>query len=67
MNARLTDMKESSGLVSSKATVAALLKQAVEYERQAEHEPEPAATRLKEQAKQCRDWARALKSGLWIP
>jgi predicted ATP-grasp superfamily ATP-dependent carboligase len=60
-------MNVTPKLVSAKVTIAELLKQAVEYERQAEHEPEPAAAKLNEQAKQCRDWARALKRGLWVP
>ena len=54
-------------IVPAEATIADLEKKAAEYERRAEQESEPVATQLKEQAKECRTWMAALKSGRWIP
>lgn len=48
-------------------TIAELERKAAAYDRDAEGQPEPAATSLKKLADLCREWASALKSGKWIP
>jgi hypothetical protein len=52
-------------IVPAGATIAELEKQAAECEQNAKEESEPVATRLKEKAKLCREWAAALKTGKW--
>ena len=54
-------------IVPSENTLAELERKAAEYESSAMQEPEPEATRAREQAKLCRDWIAALKSGMWMP
>jgi hypothetical protein len=57
----------SSKIVPADATIADLEERAAEYERKAEQESVSAAAQLREQAKQCRAWIAALKTGKWIP
>jgi hypothetical protein len=47
------------------ATVAELERKATECERKAASEQEPRATELRDEAKLYREWATALRSGLW--
>ncbi len=54
-------------IVPPENVLAELEKKAAEYESKAMQEPEPEATRAREQAKLCREWIAALKSGMWIP
>jgi hypothetical protein len=60
-------MEHAPKIVSSKSTLAELERQAAEYEAKAAQAPEPEAARMREQAKLCREWMAALKSGKWIP
>jgi hypothetical protein len=60
-------MKPAMKIVPPENTLAELERKAAEYEAKAIQEPEPEATRLREQAKVCRQWITALKSGGWIP
>ena len=60
-------MQSFLNIVPADNTLAELERQAAAYESKAMHEPEPEATRTREQAKRCREWIAALKSGMWIP
>jgi hypothetical protein len=51
--------------ISPDATIAELKQKARECEERAEKSPEPEATALREEAKQYRDLAGSLGSGLW--
>jgi hypothetical protein len=52
-------------IVPADATIAELERGALDCEKRAEHAQEPEATRLREEAKQYRDWIARLRSGLW--
>jgi hypothetical protein len=60
-------MKPAMKIVPMENTCEELERKAVEYESAAKKKPEPEATRAREQAKLCREWIAALKSGTWIP
>ncbi len=47
------------------ATVAELERKAVDAEEKAANEPEPRATKLREEAKLYREWATSLRLGQW--
>ncbi len=51
--------------VPATPTIAELEQRAKECEDRAEHEPEPAAGALREEAKRHRAWAQSLRSGGW--
>ena len=52
-------------LVPAGATIAELEKKAVDCEEKAKKEPEPKATRLREEALLYREWIATLRSGKW--
>ena len=54
-------------IVRADNNLAELERQPAGYASKARREPEPEATRSREQAKRCREWIAALKSGMWIP
>ena len=60
-------MESFMNIVPAENTVAELERQAAGYESKAMREPDPEATRTREQAKRCREWIAALESGMWIP
>ena len=54
-------------ILPAKPTIADLEQKAREREELAEHESEPNATALREEAKLYRDWANSLRTGMWMP
>jgi hypothetical protein len=57
--------KPSLKFVPAQPALDELEQLAAECERKAQHEPEPAATELREKAKLYRAWIAALSSGQW--
>jgi hypothetical protein len=60
-------MRSGMKIVPSEDILAELHRKAAEYQSQAMQEPEPEATRAREQAKLCGYWTAPLKSGMRIP
>ncbi|HUJ30160.1 MAG TPA: hypothetical protein VLY23_02690 [Candidatus Acidoferrum sp.] len=58
-------MSNATNIVPAREAIDELKAMAAECERKAEGEPEPAATKLKDEAKLYRGWAAALQSGKW--
>ena len=52
-------------LIPAGATIEELEKKAADCERKAKLETGPEATKLREEALLCREWAAALRSGKW--
>jgi hypothetical protein len=61
------EFHDTMKIIPADATISDLEQKALEYERAANDQPEPAATSFKKLAAQCRDWIAALRSGVWIP